>query len=102
VTRDSDDDEGPESAALLIFIFLSHTTAVPRPSLNYFSKMEHEIDGWIEQLSQCKQLSEADVKKLCDKVCASPDKPTALCTRIICRCGLAEALNTETMALCLL
>ncbi|KAJ3517587.1 hypothetical protein NLJ89_g397 [Agrocybe chaxingu] len=29
--------------------------------------MEHEIDGWIEQLSQCKQLSEADVKKLCDK-----------------------------------
>ena len=30
--------------------------------------MEHEIDGWIEQLSQCKQLTEADVKKLCDKV----------------------------------
>lgn len=30
--------------------------------------MEHEIDGWIEQLSQCKQLAEADVKKLCDKV----------------------------------
>ncbi|KXN92964.1 Serine/threonine-protein phosphatase PP2A catalytic subunit [Leucoagaricus sp. SymC.cos] len=29
--------------------------------------MEHEIDGWIEQLSQCKQLPEADVKKLCDK-----------------------------------
>ncbi|PPQ98755.1 phosphatase sit4 [Panaeolus cyanescens] len=26
-----------------------------------------EIDQWIEQLSQCKQLSEADVKKLCDK-----------------------------------
>lgn len=30
--------------------------------------MEQEIDGWIEQLSQCKQLSEADVKRLCDKV----------------------------------
>jgi len=30
--------------------------------------MEHEIDGWIEQLSQCKQLTENDVKKLCDKV----------------------------------
>jgi serine/threonine-protein phosphatase 2A catalytic subunit len=30
--------------------------------------MEHEIDGWIEQLSQCKQLAENDVKKLCDKV----------------------------------
>ena len=30
--------------------------------------MEGEVDAWIEQLSQCKQLSEADVKKLCDKV----------------------------------
>ncbi|PIL35416.1 hypothetical protein GSI_02143 [Ganoderma sinense ZZ0214-1] len=29
--------------------------------------MEHEVDGWIAQLSQCKQLSEADVKRLCDK-----------------------------------
>ncbi|KAF7312382.1 Serine/threonine-protein phosphatase [Mycena indigotica] len=29
--------------------------------------MEHEIDAWIEQLSACKQLTEADVKKLCDK-----------------------------------
>ena len=30
--------------------------------------MDNEVDGWIAQLSQCKQLSEADVKKLCDKV----------------------------------
>lgn len=30
--------------------------------------MEREVDGWIQQLIQCKQLSEADVKKLCDKV----------------------------------
>jgi hypothetical protein len=30
--------------------------------------MEREIDGWIQQLTQCKQLTEADVKKLCDKV----------------------------------
>ena len=34
--------------------------------------MEHEIDGWIEQLSQCKQLAETDVKKLCDKVRLCP------------------------------
>lgn len=33
--------------------------------------MEHEVDAWIEQLSQCKQLTEADVKRLCDKVCNS-------------------------------
>jgi hypothetical protein len=30
--------------------------------------MEHEIDVWVEQLLQCKQLAEADVKRLCDKV----------------------------------
>jgi hypothetical protein len=30
--------------------------------------MELEVDGWIQQLIECKQLSEADVKKLCDKV----------------------------------
>jgi hypothetical protein len=33
--------------------------------------MEREVDGWIQQLIQCKQLSEADVKKLCDKVRSS-------------------------------
>ena len=42
--------------------------------------MEQEIDTWIAQLSQCKQLSEADVKKLCDKVrlqiMRDPDKTT--------------------------
>lgn len=29
-----------------------------------------EIDGWITQLGQCKQLPESDVKVLCDKVIA--------------------------------
>jgi hypothetical protein len=48
---------------------LSLSTATQHCTPRYlFSKMEHEIDGWIEQLSQCKQLPEADVKKLCDKV----------------------------------
>ena len=27
-----------------------------------------DVDTWIEMLMGCKQLSEADVKKLCDKV----------------------------------
>ena len=27
-----------------------------------------ELDAWIESLSQCKQLPENDVKRLCDKV----------------------------------
>ena len=26
------------------------------------------LDGWIESLMTCKQLSEADVQRLCDKV----------------------------------
>ncbi|CAJ0767342.1 22956_t:CDS:2, partial [Entrophospora sp. SA101] len=25
------------------------------------------VDGWIQHLMQCKQLQEADVKRLCDK-----------------------------------
>lgn len=40
----------------------------PAPSTRTQNIMEHEVDGWIAQLSQCKQLSEADVKRLCDKV----------------------------------
>ena len=27
-----------------------------------------EVDQWIEQLGNCKQLTENDVKRLCDKV----------------------------------
>lgn len=27
-----------------------------------------DVDGWIAQLMQCKPLSEAEVKKLCEKV----------------------------------
>lgn len=26
------------------------------------------LDGWIESLMSCKQLAEADVQRLCDKV----------------------------------
>ena len=26
------------------------------------------LDGWIESLMTCKQLAEADVQRLCDKV----------------------------------
>lgn len=30
-----------------------------------------EIDQWIEQLNECKQLSEGQVKTLCEKVSSS-------------------------------
>lgn len=30
-----------------------------------------ELDQWIEQLNECKQLAENQVKTLCEKVCAS-------------------------------
>lgn len=29
-----------------------------------------DLDQWIEQLNECKQLTEAQVKTLCDKVIA--------------------------------
>jgi len=29
-----------------------------------------ELDQWIEQLMDCKPLTEAQVKTLCDKVCS--------------------------------
>ena len=35
-----------------------------------FSK---ELDQWVEQLMECKQLSEAQVKTLCDKVNINPN-----------------------------
>jgi serine/threonine-protein phosphatase 2A catalytic subunit len=45
--------------------------------------MELEIDGWIQQLSQCKQLSEADVKKLCDKVRRPVSLPSSITARLL-------------------
>lgn len=31
-----------------------------------------ELDQWIEQLNECKQLSEPQVKSLCEKVSYAP------------------------------
>jgi hypothetical protein len=31
-----------------------------------------ELDGWIEQLMDCKQLPETNVKTLCEKVILQP------------------------------
>lgn len=30
-----------------------------------------ELDQWIEQLYECNQLTEAQVKSLCEKVCGA-------------------------------
>jgi hypothetical protein len=39
-----------------------------------------ELDQWIEQLNECKQLTESQVKTLCDKVKKSLDlAPYYLC-----------------------
>jgi len=42
----------------------AQTSAAPAdpPSIN-------TLDGWIENLMACKQLSETDVTRLCEKVC---------------------------------
>jgi serine/threonine-protein phosphatase 2A catalytic subunit len=34
--------------------------------------MEREVDAWLEQLGQCKQLTEVEIKKLCEKVRSFP------------------------------
>lgn len=36
-----------------------------------------ELDQWIEQLNECKQLSESQVKSLCEKVSFSPPAAAA-------------------------
>ena len=44
-------------------------TKIPAPSAT-LPDAAHvgTVDGWIETLMQCKQLSEADVQRLCEKV----------------------------------
>lgn len=33
-----------------------------------------ELDQWIEQLNECRQLSESQVRSLCEKVSAGPGR----------------------------
>jgi hypothetical protein len=49
-----------------------------------------EVDGWISQLMQCKPLSEAEVKKLCDKV--SEDRTCGRCFRPDEGAGVREGM----------
>lgn len=37
-----------------------------------------ELDQWIEQLNECKQLSESQVKSLCEKVSCPPGAGAAV------------------------
>lgn len=41
-----------------------------------------EIDSWVSHLSQCKQLTEGDVKRLCEKV-LRPSRPSETSLRAI-------------------
>jgi hypothetical protein len=51
------------------------TNATPTTATNQSSqqssKMDYEfckeLDGWVEQLMECKQLTESQVRQLCDK-----------------------------------
>jgi serine/threonine-protein phosphatase 2A catalytic subunit len=44
------------------------------PVLNFEPTTIPTLDGWIESLMSCKQLAEADVQRLCDKVSRLPIK----------------------------
>ncbi len=47
------------------------TTTATNQSSQQSSKMDYEfckeLDGWVEQLMECKQLTESQVRQLCDK-----------------------------------
>lgn len=51
---------------------VSHTLSPPSGEIKASpvtdSQSYDDLDRWIEMLMDCKQLSENDVKKLCDKV----------------------------------
>lgn len=50
-----------------------------------------DLEQWIEQLMECKQLSEAQVKTLCEKV-NRLRKGLELCCASMCySCGFVEA-----------
>jgi serine/threonine-protein phosphatase 2A catalytic subunit len=49
-----------------------------------------EVDGWISQLMQCKPLSEAEVKKLCDKVSEDSRALFPATGAREARCGIQE------------
>lgn len=42
-----------------------------------------EQDQWITHLSDCKQLSENDVKRLCDKVCELRSLCVYVCSDLV-------------------
>lgn len=54
-----------------------------------------ELDGWIEQLNECKQLSENQVKVLCEKVrsAITPPPEQAGCCSGAGQCGPVRGLG---------
>lgn len=54
-----------------------------------------DLDGWIAQLRECKQLSEANVKALCDKVCTSDYRTDNMLTNLQAREVLIQESNVQ-------
>lgn len=68
---DSDITMADASAALGSLSSLTPTTSQNKsliPSTVNENQSVNDLDRWIEMLMDCKQLSEEDVKRLCDKV----------------------------------
>ena len=54
-----------------------------------------ELDRWVESLAQCKQLTEADVKTLCEKVTLAFIAPELMVLRRYARLtGSFFSMNT--------
>lgn len=41
------------------------------------------VDAWIERLFECKPLTEAEVRQLCDKVCVMPCVVLNVCVVLV-------------------
>lgn len=52
-----------------------------------------ELDQWIEQLNECKQLSEGQVKTLCEKVSWFPTRPLRVSSVVFLRRRLPHLLK---------
>ena len=50
-----------------------------------------ELDGWIEELMDCKQLAESNIKILCEKVSIKKSNIFCRCVRFLFHGKLAES-----------
>ncbi|KAG0306324.1 hypothetical protein BGZ98_002618 [Dissophora globulifera] len=63
--------QGPQSSSVSIgtpqLPYILHSSLYIHPSFDMSLTDVSDVEGWIQHLMQCKQLPEADIKRLCEK-----------------------------------